>query len=401
MNAKTEDLRITTKWIYDITQEFAYQFQGFCQFRCQVGHHSVETLKVLEANRGIWTLPTVISLLNRLIRKSKEMQKELNITTVKTDSPFQIQFGYFATIELARLQCLLGDYNASLKALGSINLQDRSELFMNLTVCHFNVFYHNGVSHMMVRRFSDALDIFTEIILHLSRILKPGATQRHGLAAQLQRMLDKVLALTAIVITVLSNNKVDDHVNELVEAKYADKLRRLRAGEKPAFVELFEFASPKFISPVVPNYSVPQNINQDAFNHRVAVFIAEIQQQIEFLKLRSYLGLYASIDLSKLARFNDISDTELCAQLSSFKHKSLQYRGLGRNNINNSSSIALTRVNATDVHIFIDQGVLYIDSADNKESSFKKNERYFVTGIRKHANILDQLNGTFKSLGLK
>ena len=45
------------------------------------------------------------------------------------------------------------------------------------------------------------------------------------------------------------------------------------------------------------------------------------------MKIRSYFGLYASIDISKLARFNDITDTELICLLTSLKHKSISKSG--------------------------------------------------------------------------
>ena len=193
----------------------------------------------------------------------------------------------------------------------------------------------------MLRKFYEASDVFNELILYVqndytniiaiirkyidisnglpcidciymyryvSRILKPGAAAnlRQGVAPQLQRMLDKVLALTAIVITLFPSNRVDDQCLELVEGKWSDKFRKLQAGEKSAFVELFEFASPKYISPIVPNYSVNVNMHQAASHHMLDNFITEVQQHISFLKLRSYFGLYASIDISKVRHGNEL-----------------------------------------------------------------------------------------------
>ena len=111
---------------------------------------------------------------------------------------------------------------------------------------------------MMLRKFSEASDVFNELILYVSRILKPGAAAnlRQGVAPQLQRMLDKVLALTALVITLYPSTRIDDQCLELVEGKWSEKFRKLQAGETSAFEELFEFASPKYISPmVIPIYT--------------------------------------------------------------------------------------------------------------------------------------------------
>lgn len=159
LNAKEGDLCITTQWIYDIAQEFAYQFQGFCQYRCQVATHSPEVLKILDAHRDAWAFPAVESILLRLIKLSSQLSSSgtrANALALNAGS-FKAQFGYFASIELARLYCLLGDYNESLSTLSSIKLFDRSELFAQMYLCHFNVFYHNGVCKMMIGNFSEVM----------------------------------------------------------------------------------------------------------------------------------------------------------------------------------------------------------------------------------------------------
>lgn len=66
-----------------------------------------------------------------------------------------------------------------------------------------------------------------------------------------------------------------------------DKLRRMNGGmDIQAFVDLFEQACPKFISPIVPDYSVGVNMGQDAFSNQVSVFAKEAMQQISVLKIR-------------------------------------------------------------------------------------------------------------------
>ena len=372
LSAKEGDFCITTQWIYDITQEFAYQFQGYCQFRCQVANHSPEMVRVLEANRDAWNLPKVMSILQGLIQAGKlstSQSAQAKAPLVLNARNFAAQFGYFASIELARLECLMGDFASSLAAISSIKLNDRSELFVQLPLCHFNVYYHTGICYMMLRKFAAALDVFSEICLHVSRLSKPGAATP-GLRAgpqQLQRMLDKVLALTAVARTLCPGNRLDDQVGEMLDSKLSDKCRRLQVGDRAAYSELLEFASPKFISPLVPDFSVSQNIGQAAAAHIQSVFMTEIDQHLRFLKLRSFLLLYASIEISKLARFNDIPEADLICQLLSFKHKAmLQQSMVGAQP---SSSAAATgaggtngRVNTADVHYFVDSGALMISS---------------------------------------
>lgn len=394
------DFAIPTQWIYDITSEFAYQFQGFCQFRCQVANNNSDDLKVLEANRDAWNLPTVVSILKRLIRAGKQQSGTGNL--VLNSSNIIAQFGYFASIELARLECLLGDFPASLAAISAIKLNDRSELFVQLPLCHFNVYYHTGVCHMMLRKFNSALEVFTNITLHISRILKPGSAASQRAGGQMQRMLDKVLALTAIVSTLCPSSRLDDQVKDMIEAKWSEKSRRLLVGDKSSFSEMFEASSPKFISPLVPDYSVPLNMNQDTSNHILQVFLQEVDQHLSFLKLRSFLTLYASIELSKLARFNDTPEADLICQLLSYKNKSIQYStpssaahaAAG----NNSSCI---RSNSSNVHFYVDNGALIVDSTATTADQSKTQERFFIAGVRKHAEVMNQVTDVFQAVGLQ
>lgn len=308
---------MTTQWIYDITQEFVYQFQGFCQLRCQVANHSPEVLTVLEASRDAWAFPAVESILRRLTKfyKPNSNPSTKGSSAGENSGSVKSQFGYFATVELGRLYCLLGDYNESINSLAPIKLFDRSELFAQLTLCHFNVFYHNGVCKMMLGQFAEAAEIFAEITSLISRILKPGAAaaNRQTNASSLQKMLDKVLALIAIVVTLEPNHRVEDNVIEMTENKWSEKekLRKLQAGDEAVFTEFFVFSTPKFVSAVIPDYSSAVSIHQEAAQQQLTVFLSLVKQQAPFYKLRSFLTLYASIDIAKLARFNDISEEDL------------------------------------------------------------------------------------------
>lgn len=386
---------LTMQWVNDIIQEFVYQFQGFCQYRCQVASRNIEDLKVLQANRSVWTLPTVLRTLKNLVRAS------LGENGARP-SELHAQFGSFAAVEMARLECLLGDYTASLKALSTLNLNDRSEIFMQLPTCQVTAFYHAGICHLMLRRYADAIETFSDVILHISRILKPGAgSMLRNVQALLQKILDKILAMTAIAIALCPGYRVDDQVRELVEGKWAEKLRRMNAGDVQAYVDLFEHTCPKFISPAVPDYSVAVNMGQDAFGNQVSVFAAEVMQQIAVLKIRSYMRLYASIDISKLARFADVSEPVFISQLISFRHKSMEIQNapVGEDAVSRRTR-GDARTSTSDVHYHIQDDALVIDTSAHKSDKSRAVERFFAAGVRKHAEIVSDLNRAFKRAGV-
>lgn len=53
------------------------------------------------------------------------------------------------------------------------------------------------------------------------------------------------------------------------------------------FEELFSFACPKFLSPVVPNYdNVHPNYHKEPFQQQLKVFAEEVQQQAQLSTIR-------------------------------------------------------------------------------------------------------------------
>jgi translation initiation factor 3 subunit L len=389
--AKEEDFFISAQWIYDITQEFAYQFQGFCQYRCQLGNLNPEVIKTLQNNRDAWNFPEVLMMLNRFMKLSG-----LKPSSTVHFNPNNVihQFGYFSSIELARIQCLIGDYSSSLATLAHLKLNDRNEIFHFLPICHFNVFYHIGVCHLMLRHFNEGLDVFSDIILYVLRILKPGAAShfRQGVTQQLQRMVDKAMSLTAILMTVNPSYRMEESVKEAVEGKYAEKIRRLTMGERNSCVELFESSCPKFISPLVPDYGMPTNMHNDVFQHQSKVLVDEILQYVPFLKLRSLIAMYTSIDISKLARFSEMNqEMDLICLLLSYKNKAAQ------SHLREKLKSVRT---GSDLNFCIDGGVLLIDSVQGKYDQLIARERHFISGVKKHAEIRAQLTKAFKKVGL-
>ena len=175
-----QDLVLTPQWVYDIIQEYVYQFQGFCQLRTQSRNERDAAL--LLDNRNTWTAPAVHRALVDLVSMQSPSAPQV-----------KLQFAYFAAVELARLECLLGDYSASIQSIGGIRLLDRGELVHMVPSAHISVFYHAGVSLLMLRRYPETIALLSEALLHISRVLRPGAATLRTQAQQLlQKTMEKV-----------------------------------------------------------------------------------------------------------------------------------------------------------------------------------------------------------------
>lgn len=380
---------LSTQWAYDMIQEFVYQFQSFCQYRSQP-NRSEEELHTMEANKDAWSLPVVSIILNNVIRMS---QKAAAAST-------HALLGYFASIENARLECLLADYTTSLDSVQQIKLWSQHELFTLVPSCHVNVYYHAGVSMLMMRRYADCIDTLSTITLHILRVLKPGNANSKSIQTQHAKMMDKILALLAIAIALSPGHRVDGQVIEVIQAKLADKFRRLNAGDIHMFEEMFENACPKFISPAVSEGGSTGDA-LEAWRAQVAIFMTEIQQQVDLFKLRSYLRLYSSIEVAKIASFNDLSEEELVIKLLASRHKSREIVQ-GPCTAASEGTGATTTVSVetvSDVNYHVENGNLVI-TGEGKKSNRVSTEKFFVSGIRKNADIAADMEKVFKKYGI-
>lgn len=91
------------------------------------------------------------------------------------------------------------------------------------------------------------------------------------------------------------------------------------------FEDLFKGACPKFINPTPPDFD-NATINVDPIEHHVAVFMAEVRNNMWSPTVKSYLKLYTTMDLNKLAGFLDVEADTLRNWLLVNKQRSRQMR---------------------------------------------------------------------------
>lgn len=101
----------------------------------------------------------------------------------------------------------------------------------------------------------------------------------------------------------------------------------MQMGDLDTFKNSFIFGSPKFVSPCPPaSDAAIEDYVKDPMEHQTQVFMDEVRQQIELPTIRSYLKLYTTLPLAKLAAFMNKEADErkianLLIQLLCFKHK--------------------------------------------------------------------------------
>ncbi len=97
------------------------------------------------------------------------------------------------------------------------------------------------------------------------------------------------------------------------------------AAAKTVFEEMFRTACPKFINPTPPDFDNPE-INIDPTEHHLAIFMDEVKNNMWSPTVKSYLKLYTTMDLKKLAGFLEVEPEKLRSWLLVNKQRSRQVR---------------------------------------------------------------------------
>lgn len=231
--------------------------------------------------------------------------------------------GYFSIIGLLRVHCLLGDFSLALKTLDDIELNKKA-MFARVMAAHFTTYYYVGFSYMMMRRYADAIRMFSHILIYVSRTKN---FQKGAQYDSISKKNDQMYALIAICVA-FHPTRLDDTIHTALREKYGDQLLKLqRGGEEslPVYEELFRSACPKFISPTPPDFDNPE-INVDPIEHHLHIFMDEVKTNMWSPTVKSYLRLYTTMDLKKLAGFLEVEPEELRSWLLVNKQRSRQTR---------------------------------------------------------------------------
>lgn len=391
----TLELELPNQWLWDMIDEFIYQYQSFCQYRSKLKNKPLEDLNILNNSPQVWNTNTVINYLQSLVTKSGivqflEKEKQGNENDVATNQyashPVYKMIGYFSIVGLLRIHCLLGDYYLALKTVSPIEINTRG-LLTKVTACHVTFFYYLGFVYMMMRRYVDAIKTFSNILLYINRI-----KQYHTRSSQYEQMLKKNEQMYALlsICQSLCPQRVDENVHSYLKEKYSEKSQRMQKGDEAVFEELFVYACPKFVSPSPPNFALvledsyknpPSNFNQEPLRHQSKLFLNEVRQQAMLPNIRSYLKLYTTIGTKKLANFLETDENSFRTQLLCYKHK---MRGL---QWSRGSLLSGEMETSSDVDFFIDKDMVHIHDAKIQ----RKYSEFFIRHINKFDSIIRDL----------
>ena len=379
-------LELPNHWLWEIIDEFIYQFQSFSQYRAKLNKKTETELELLRENQKMWNVHSVLNVLHCLIDKSN-INEQLKVYTNGGDPdsvagefgrhPLYKMLGYFSLVGLCRLHSLLGDYHQALLVLENIELNKKS-LYSRVASCQITTYYYVGFAYMMMRRYADAIRTFSNILVYIQRTKVMYAVRSYQ-TDQINKQTDKMYHLLSICL-VLHPQRIDEAIQSTLREKaLAEKIARMTRGDIPEFTGCFTFACPKFLSPIPPSFeSAPANYHKDAFQQQLKVFLDEVQQQMQISIMRSYLKLYTTMPVEKMAAFTEMNSQDFCNSLLCFKHKMM-------NEVWTKGTSGLTGEFQSDseVDFYIDREMIHI--ADTKVA--QRYGDFFIRQIHKLEDV--------------
>eukprot|EP01101_Sappina_pedata_P010266 TRINITY_DN6423_c0_g1_i1.p1 TRINITY_DN6423_c0_g1~~TRINITY_DN6423_c0_g1_i1.p1 ORF type:complete len:583 (-),score=303.57 TRINITY_DN6423_c0_g1_i1:115-1863(-) len=326
-------------WLWDMVDEFLYQFQEFSETRAALLEKGdEEQLKHYRANPQVWDATKVTELLKAFVDKSNILPTEerecltrlaeshpspaqqeaattLTASTgevpAPTSSALLKKIAFFAMVGLLRLNCLLGDYTAAINSVNFISLSKNPS--MQVIGCHFNLHYYLGFSYMMLKRYSDAIRVFVSVISFINR-----ARQINSKHEKILKRADRIYGLLAICMT-FNSIRIHDVVLHKMREKFADRLPRLQKGDESCFKDLFVLSAPRIITPTLPTEGSTQEKTKAA--QQMDEFLEEVREQTMISNLRSFLKLYSTLSLAKLVKFLEVDEETARKNLENAKKR--------------------------------------------------------------------------------
>ncbi|PVU89497.1 hypothetical protein BB561_005318 [Smittium simulii] len=408
---KPLSLELPNQWLWDIIDEFIYQFQTFCAFRNNFSKKSAQDLELLKNSPAVWDTISVLNVLYSLVSKSC-ITKQLHVSLHGGDvieaageygsSQLYKMLGYFSLIGLLRVHCMLGDYNLALQSLENIDLGNHRALYTRVPACHVTLYYYVGFSYMMMRRYADATRILAAILSFISRTRQYQS--KFFQFDVINKKADQMYALLAICMS-LSPSRVDEHTHSNLREKYGDQQTKMQRGGEEAlttFQDLFLYSCPKFINPNLPDYdsiivssaeyqaeaatesenTTSKKSKFELQNYQLKIFMNEVSLQLIVPTLRSFLKLYTSMKLDKLAAFLDITTDELHNQLLVYKIRANQFKFNPNSSSTGTNLLDGEYSTSTDIGFAIDNDVVYI-------AETKTGRKYADWFIRNSTKLLE------------
>ena len=284
------------------------------------------------------------------------------------------------------MHVLLGDYSLALSVLDGIDLNKKA-LFTRVTGAHVALYYYVGFSYLMLQRYPDAIRAFSHILFFIHRLKH---FQRGSQFDTINKTADRMYALLAIA-QALCPTKIDEGISTAMKERYGEQYSKMvRGGEEalPAFVEMYNHGSPRFISPNAPPYELESDAAlsehaalPDMSSHQQSIFVEAIKPRLVVPNLRSFLRLYTTLGTDKLAKFLGV-DEQRCLELLTIAQASTRSTTWVE-----GSLLGGADVNVSDVNFVVEDGLVTV----NETKPTRRYAEFFLRQALKQRDVYETL----------
>jgi translation initiation factor 3 subunit L len=202
---------------------------------------------------------------------------------------------------------LLGDYFQALRVMENIELSKRG-LYRQVAACHVTIFYYVGFCYLMMGRYEDTVRTYSDMLTVITRLQQSAPQKISGYVISKKRT--QLFNLLAIALTI-NPKTIDQSVQTQLGEICGEKMIKMQKGDLSTFKEVFAYGCPKFVMPTAPDYS---KLTEDSLNApfqlQCKVFMSELEQSLKLPLIRSYLKLYSTMSVEKLAQFCELTVDE-------------------------------------------------------------------------------------------
>jgi translation initiation factor 3 subunit L len=390
LTAEDPELVLPSNWMWDIIDEFTYQFRDFHQYRTNVDElrsNKRGGLQLLKDHPHVWSAQSVIRYLHALVRKaniditSSRSREERMASNDGDVAPMFRTLGEFSLIGLCRVMCILSDYTSALQVIELIDLNDSRSAFAQNTPARVSLSYYRAFAYFMTRRYTDAINTCCDLLNWINR--NKNAIPRSYQTTLVNKKVDATWGLLALALA-FSNQGLDESFRNQLQERFGDKMRRLESGDANTVAEFFDEHSPKFISTSPPDYE-GNSAHRQALSLQRKILLKELKQRDNSAAIYGFLKMCTSISKAKLANFLKMDEETLETHLLNIKHKT-------RNRTNNGREPALDgefKVNG-EVDFFVNGDMVHM----SEHVRPKRYSEHLVSEILKMDNLTDYLRST-------
>eukprot|EP01071_Lankesteria_metandrocarpae_P006239 Lankesteria_metandrocarpae@DN428_c0_g2_i1.p1 len=265
-----------------------------------------------EDKEPCWSTGCVLRTLTGLVKRSSIIEH------LKTDrdpqqlhikgTPLKYQLGYFSMISLLRVNVLLGDYRAALHAVSPLRLSEDS-FFWRAPACTVTLYYLVGFSYLMLRRCHDAIRVFSQILLFVSKcqgFMLSQSYQREAMAKMTDRML-----LLVMVCGALAPARLEDSIIQQLRELHPEKFFKVQSEDEDTFKDIFLKCCPKFINAYCRSNKGQRQLPspEEPRTRQLELFLQDVQFQRKVNAVQSFAKLYNNISIQKLTSLMEVAPT--------------------------------------------------------------------------------------------